>query len=207
MTLAQLRTLWRRYVHDVPAVAWDNTEANAILNVAYAIVQTYITTMDPEAHIFWDYIQSQAGVNWYPLPTSFAPIEVSIKPTSAATSYTMLEGPKDYQQVKSVVADSGPFWALRGQWIGVFPAPTETIAQGIELVHNPVMQLSGDTDIPRIKIPLHDLIAIEGALMALGETDGEATDWLKERKAERLAALPLWYNPRLTPERLQVEGA
>lgn len=192
MTRAQIRTLLRRHIQDVPAVSWTDVELDAIINLAYSLVQKEIRKIDPEAHLFWDYMNTVAGTSWYPLPATFSVSQVGIKGASTDLVHTRLD-PKRYQDIVVLTAASHQYYALRGQWIGIFPAPTVSVTNGLELVSNPIMALADDAEVPRIKDPLHLAIVYWARLIALGDTD-EKGDETRIRLNEMLGDLPFWYN-------------
>jgi len=189
MTRGQMRTLLRRQLQDVPEVQWPvDSELDALLNSAYTLVQKEIRKVSPTAHQFWDYINTVAGTSWYPLPQTFGIRRISLK--QADGTYTKLTL-KDYDTIKGL-SGSETYYAKEGQWIGIFPAPT-TMANGIELVHVPIMEMALDADVPRIKLPLHIGIVWWAKLLALGET-ADATSDTKSRLQELLGDIPVWYD-------------
>lgn len=204
MTRGELRDKLRREIQDVPGVQWDDAELNDRLNEAYFLVQKEIRKFFPEAHIFWDTMDIEAGTNWYPLPETFGIIQVGVKFSSSDTQYTNIK-PKRYRDIGPVThwsggvqvtgssGTSGTYYTQRGQWIGIFPTPTTTVVDGLELVHTPVMSMSDDTEYPRIKTPLHPAIVWWAKLLLLGETD-ENAESTRMRLGELINDLPLWYD-------------
>lgn len=190
MTRGQMRTLLRRQLQDVPDVQWpDDAELDELLNIAYAMVQKEIRKIYPTAHQFVDYMNTTAGTSWYPLPATFGVKRVSLKDTNG--SYVKLSY-KSYDDIKDQTGRER-YYAKEGQWIGIFPAPEASVANAIELVHVPIMAMAADTDIPRIKLPLHIAIVWWAKLLALGETtdtSGETAVRLKEL----LGDLGAWYD-------------
>lgn len=192
MNWGDIRTVLRRQVKDTAGVQWGDSEMTAIMNVAYAFVQKEITKVDPEAHIFWDYMDSSVNVSWYPMPSTFGIESVSLMRTTG-TAFKKLKY-KDWDLIKDL-EDSGsdPFWTIRGQFIGIFPPPSEAVTNGIQVIHNPIMSVGDDADFPRVKIPLHYAIILWSKLILLGDTF-EAAPEVRTRLSEIFNDLPLWYN-------------
>lgn len=203
MTRQQMRVLLRRELQDVQEVQWpDNEELNSLLNNAYALVQKEIRKVSPNAHQFWDYINTVSGTSWYPLPATFGVRRVSLKNTTS-NKYEKLS-PKNYDDIKDL-SGREYYYAKEGQWIGVFPAPG-TIAAGIEVVHVPIMSMADDADVPRIKAPLHIGIVWWAKLLALGETTDAAGEAIT-RLRELIGDISNWYDLTTDgPEVMQIQG-
>jgi hypothetical protein len=204
MTRATIRTLLRRQGQDVPSQEWSNAELNDIINLAYAKVMKEIVKVDPEAHLFWDTMDSTASTAWYPLPTAtFGMVQVGIKSTASDTAFTKLKK-KKYNDIKGNTGTTQAY-CRRGTWIGIFPAPSTGVTDGIELIHSPIMSLGSDTEEPRIKIPAQEAILYAAKDLMLGETDESSQDTLR-RYAEIIGDLPLWYSLDSDGgDRLQIE--
>jgi hypothetical protein len=197
MTRGEMRALLRKQVQDVAEDQWQDSELDSILNLAYANVQKEIVKVDREAHLFWDYIDTVAGTSWYPLPQTFGISHVGVKLAASDTGYTVLGPPKRYRDVKDVETSSTTYYSIRGQWIGIFPAPGVGVTSGIELVHTPIMSigagLGNDGEVPRIKLPLHLAIVWWAKLICLGDTDEQAGE-ARARLAEMINDIPVWYS-------------
>jgi len=212
-----MRERLRRQVKE-PAVGvtWSDSELNVVLNNAYTLVQKEIRKVYPEAHIFWDYVNTVAGVSWYPLPATFGLIQVGLKQIASTSDgdYAILQ-PKRYRDVGNRVTFSGAvivpptslttqnYYTKRGQYIGIFPAPSTSAASnfavnppqlgGLQLLHSPIMSMSDDNDVPRIKEPLHYAIVYWAKILLSGETDTNMDD-TRARLNELLSDLALWYD-------------
>src|SRR6187551_803848 len=91
MTLATIRTLLRRRLNEQTADNWDDSTLDTLINLAYALVQKQVRKVDPEALIFWDYRNTQVGVNWYEKPSGTrGSVEVGLKGSSSDTDWTAL---------------------------------------------------------------------------------------------------------------------
>lgn len=209
MNRSALREILRRNINDpVSGGLFSDEELNDILNIAYANIQKEIRKINPEAHIFWDYINSIAGESWYPLPETFGIKRVGLKDTSASTNWSKLDKKvlDDIDPVARPVTTKdgvllpnnqvnilGQFYARVGQWIGIFNPPTASVTNGIQLLHSPIMSMAADSDYPRIKVPTHMGIVWWAKLLAKGETDETAPE-TKARLAELMGDLPTWYD-------------
>ena len=195
MTRGEIRTILRRNLRDVPQVQWpDDAELDVLIEQAYLLMQKEVVKTDREAHLVWDYMNASAGVAWYPLPPTFGVQQVSLKDT-ASGQYKILTR-KSYRALQdSAVGNSGRsrrYYARRGQWIFLSPAPETNITDGIELVHTGIRALSGDTDVPALKVPTHMALVYWSKILALSETE-EATGEATKRLSEILSDLPAWY--------------
>jgi hypothetical protein len=190
MNLLQLRTKTRRKVQDVASVQWTDAEINEAINQAYYDLQAEVHVVHPEAIVYWDTLNSVAGTNWYPMPPSFGIISVSLKADSSS-EYVKLE-PKLYEDIKDLDGTT-VYYTLRGDWIGIFPAPSVSVVNGIELMHKAINTLTVDADEPRIKLPLHNAIVLMAKVDLLGDTNEDsASD--KSRIKEIIGRLGQWYN-------------
>jgi len=205
MNRGQMRDKLRRRVQDEvgdSAGGWTDAELDAELNDAYAWVQKEIFKVLPEAHLFWDTMDLTAGTSWYPLPATFGVSEIGVR-SEAGGAYAQL-GRKMYADIKEIT--SGTYYAQRGQWIGIFPAPPASIVAGIQIVHTPIMAMSADTDLPRIKVPLHEAIVLKAKDAILGdlEQEGPAN---RMRLADMINDIPQWYEATTDmPDRFSPRG-
>jgi len=199
--------LFLRRVHDVSAVQWSPAEANEIINLAYSKVQKEIVKVKRDAHLYWDYINTVAGTSWYPLPATFGIRRVGFKAAATDPTYGKLE-PKNYEDIyEFTTGTTGTYYTRMGEWIGIFPPPSAAVVAGIELIHTPILALSDDAEVPRIKLPLHDAIALWAVLIAKGETDEEG-QLAKEELVNIINDLGQWYEADTdTPDKFQVTGA
>lgn len=217
MNRGTMRTLLRRELRDVAQVQWPtNADLDDILNYSYSVIQKEIRKHFKEAHLFWDYMNLVAGTSWYPLPQTFGISQVSAKGASTDTYYTPLKykryrdiGPRQIISGGSLVTQiigTQMNYTRRGQWIGLFPAPTVSITSGLEVMHSPIMSMGSDDEIARIKVPLHLAIVLHAKLVALGETDADETASTLQRLGEIVNDLGEWYDESSDAEEiLQVE--
>lgn len=195
MNRGEMRDRLRRELRDVAAVEWPtDAELDDILNTAYFLVQKEIIKVKSEAHLTWDHITTQAGVYWYPLPATFGVKRVGLKAAASDTAYAKLE-PKAYEDVESGYTGDAVY-VVMGEWIGIFPAPATAITNGIEILHSGIMSIgagpANDTEVPKVKTPLHQAIVWWAKLLALGETD-EEVEKTRNRLNEVLGDLGQWY--------------
>ena len=128
-----------------------------------------IRKVDPEAILNWEYINTIAGTIWYEKPSGTrGAVEVGLKSTSAATDWTALTR-KPYYVARDWTGSENVY-CHRANYIGIFPAPTASVTNGIQLLHSPTATLSADTDVPRVEETLQLAIVYWAALLAKGET-------------------------------------
>lgn len=207
MTRGTIRTVLRRNIKDPETGGeFSNAELNDIINLGYSLVQKEVRKFYPEAHLTWDYINTEVGENWYPLPPTFSVTHVGYKASATDTVWTVLGPPKAYRDLAGLVTTgSTTYYTRRGQWIGIFPAPTEAVTDGIEIVHNSIHSMSADGETPRVKVPLHLAILYWAKLIALGETDANAGE-TRQRLDEILGDIASWYDIHSdAPDRFAVE--
>jgi hypothetical protein len=199
-----MRTRLRRLINDVDGVEWSDAELNTELNDTYAWVQKEIYKVFPEAHLYWDNMDATSDTSWYPLPQTFGVSEFGYKAAATDTAFKRLDR-KTYENIKGL-SGTTPYYCQRGQWLGIFPAPSVTITNGLELVHTPIMQMSADTDTPRIKLPLHMGIVYKAVDQILGDTDQNSQE-NRQRLSDLVNDIPLWYETTSDdPDRLQPSG-
>lgn len=203
MTRGEIRTALRRQLRDKDGVEWTDTELDATINVAYALVQKEIRKIAPEAHLSWDTMNQVLGQSWYNLPETFSISMVQLRNTSSLEYYPIHK--KRYEDIGPVLHTSGAvqvvdpanvadsFYTIRGQFLGVFPTPTVTVVDGIRVLHCPIMQLGADNEVPKIKVPTHIAIVWWAKLITLGDTD-ENSGETRQRLQEVLGDLGSWYD-------------
>jgi hypothetical protein len=170
MTRATIRSLMRRRLNETVADNWDDDILNTFINIAYALILKEVRKVDPEAVLFWDYRDTVAGTNWYAKPSGTrGPVEVGLKKTAADTDWSPLIRRPYYQgRDYTNVDDTG--YCHRGQYIGIFPAPTASVTNGLQFIHAPTDTLSADTDVPKLEETLCYAIALRAVLIAKGES-------------------------------------
>jgi len=190
MNLVQMRTMLRRNVQDVASVQWSDAECNEALNMAYHMIQGEIQIVAPESLITWDYMNIVSGTNWYPLPPSFGIVAVSLR-ASTADPYVKLTH-KIYEDIVGLDTGYTQYYTIRGEWIGIFPAPTANVSLGIELMHVSIHSLADDNEVAKIKLPLHLAIVLQAQIILLGDTSEDTK--ISEGKYQKLmGSIPKWY--------------
>jgi hypothetical protein len=172
---------------EVSAVDWTDDNLNDLINTAYALIAKQIRKVDPEAIIHWEYRDTVAGTNWYEKPEGTrGPVFVGLKGTSAATSYAELRR-APYHIARDETNADETVYCHKGRYIGIFPAPTASVTDGLEFMHAPTPELSDDTDVPEIEETLQYGIVCWAAMLALGESpesDVKHADELRRILAE-----------------------
>lgn len=169
MTKASIRTLVRRLLNETVADNWADTDLDTYINLAYALVLKQVRKVDAEAVLFWDYRNTVVGVNFYEKPAATrGPIEVGLKSTAAATDWTPLTR-MPYHLARDWTG-SDTVYCHRGLYLGIFPAPTVAVVNGIQFIHAPTDTLAVDTDVPKLETTLHHAIVLWATLLAKGES-------------------------------------
>lgn len=170
MTRATIRELLRRRLNETVADNWSDDVLNSLINVAYVLVLKQVRKVDPEAILSWDTRATVAGTNWYQKPSGTrGPVEVGLKSSASDTDWAPLTR-KAYYIARQWSDTSAPVYCHRGTYIGIFPAPTVSLADGIQFIHSPTDSLAVDTDIPKLEESLHYAVVLWTALLAKGES-------------------------------------
>lgn len=170
MTRGTIRTLLRRRLNEQTADNWDDNTLNTFIDLAYALVLKQVRKVDPEAVLFWDYRDTVAGVNWYEKPAGTrGPVEVGLKKTSSDTDWGPLTR-KPYYVARDAANGSDTVYCHRGTYIGIFPAPTVAVTNGLQFLHAPTDTLAADTDVPKVEQTLHYAVVLWATIIAKGES-------------------------------------
>jgi hypothetical protein len=182
-----MRTYLRRRLNEQTEDDWDNDILNEFLNIAVASIHKQIRKVDPEHLLYWEYRDTVAGTSWYEKPEGTRGVVfVGLKGTAAATTYTRLER-RSHHVAREITGDEEAVYCHRGEYIGIFPAPTTAVTNGIELIHAPTPELSADTDVPKLEVTLQYAAVCWAALIAKGESpeaDNKDADELRRMLAE-----------------------
>jgi len=189
-----MRTLLRRRLLEPTEDQWDDSTLNSLLNVALTLVRKQVRKVDPEFDIRWEYRDTVAGTNWYEKPAGTrGSIEIGVKASASDSDYTALKRQAYHiARVQVAITDSTMVYCHRGAYIGLFPAPTTSVADGIQFLHAPTETLSDDTDIPRLEESLQYATVCWAALLAKGESPEDDSKDAKEL-ARLLGDIPADY--------------
>jgi len=175
-----MRTLLRRRLLEPVADQWDDTTLNSLLNLGVALVRKQVRKVDYEFDIRWEYRDTLAGVNFYEKPSGTRGVtSIGVKKLSSDTVWTQLTR-KPYHLARDYSSEGEMVYCHRGAYIGLFPAPTAAITQGIEFLHAPTETLATDTDIPRLEESLQYAVVCWAALLAKGESPEDDSKDAKE---------------------------
>lgn len=170
MNRGNIRTFLRRRLNEQVADNWDDDTLNTLIDVAYALVLKQVRKVDAEAVLYWDYRDTVAGTVWYEKPSGTrGPVEVGLKKLSTDTDWLPLKR-KPYWVARDWTNSSEVVYCHRGLYIGIFPAITTSVTQGIQFIHAPTATLDSDSDVPKLEASLHYAIALWASLLAKGES-------------------------------------
>lgn len=179
MTRGTIRTLVRRLLNEEVADNWTDDILNTLIDTAYALVLKQVRKVDPEAILFWDYRATVAGANWYEKPAGTrGPVEVGLKSSASDTDWAPLNR-KPYYLARDWTG-SDTVYCHRGQYVGIFPAPTVAISDGLQFIHAPTDSFAADTDVPKLETTLHYAIVLWAAMLAKGESPEDDSKNAKE---------------------------
>lgn len=171
MNRGVMRTLLRRRLLEPTADQWDNSTLNDLLNVALGLVRKQVRKVDPEFDIRWEYRDTVAGTSFYEKPAGTrGSIEVGLKGAASDADWTALKRAA-YHIARTQGSDGGEtVYCHRGAYIGIFPAPSAAVVDGIQFLHAPSETLAADTDVPRLEESLQYGVVVWAALLAKGES-------------------------------------
>jgi len=187
-----MRTLLRRRLLEPTADQWDDSTLNSLLNLGIALVRKQIRKVDPEFDIRWEYRDTVAGTSWYEKPSGTrGSVEIGLKGAASDSDWTALRRTA-YHIARSIETGSDTVYCHRGAYIGIFPAPTASVTDGIQFLHAPTETLADDTDVPRIEESLQYAVVCWAALLAKGEAPEDDSKDAKEL-ARLLGDIPADY--------------
>jgi hypothetical protein len=174
---------------------WADSDLNELLNQAAYWAQKKVLRVNPLAFLAWYRTAIQLGESFYRRPLgSWWEFEVAAKLTSSATVWTKLER-KPYKAVRDLESSSDPCWSKMGTFIALFPAPSEAIASGLQVIHTPLLSMSDDDSVLDLHPSLHLLVVAKANDLALAEVaETPARKDVREELAELLADIPLIYS-------------
>ena len=183
-----MRTYLRRRLNEQTAEDWDNAVLNEFLNITYALITKQIRKVDPEYLLYWEYRDTVSGTSWYEKPEGTRGISfVGFMGTAVSPAvYDRLER-RSYHIARELTTGEDTVYVHRGEYLGIFPAPENTVVNGIELILAPTPELSADTDVPKLETSLQYAMVCWAALIAKGESpesDNKDADELRRMLAE-----------------------
>lgn len=187
-----MRVLLRRRLLEPNPDQWDDATLNSLLNTSLVLVRKQIRKVDPEFDIRWEYRATVAGTSWYEKPAGTrGTIEVGLKGAASDADWTPLRRAA-YHLARTNTDGSATVYCHRGAYIGIFPAPSASLADGIQFLHAPTETLSDDNDVPRIEESLQYAAVCWAALLAKGESPEDDSKDAKEL-ARLLGDIPADY--------------
>ena len=170
----------RRRLNEESADNWDDSTLNTLIDLAYALVLKQVRKVDPEALLFWDTRNTVSGTNWYAKPSGTrGPVEVGVKKTTADTAFEPLRR-RPYHVARDITSEDEMVYCHVGEYIGLFPAPSISVTNGLQMIHAPTDTLAVDADVPKLENTLHYAIVLWAELLAKGESPEDDSKAAKE---------------------------
>lgn len=192
MNRGAMRTLLRRRLLEPTEDQWSDSTLNDLLNLALSMVRKQVRKVDYEFDVRWEYRDTVAGTNWYEKPSGTrGPMEVGLKSASSDTDWTALKR-RAYHIAREYTSASETVYCHRGAYIGLFPAPSASVTDGIQFIHAPTETLAADTDVPRLEESLQYAVVCWASLLAKGESPEDDSKDAKEL-ARLLGDIPADY--------------
>ena len=186
MTRAQLVARVQKLIHEpVGGAQFTTAEIIAAINIGYQTLEAKILKCDPQAFMMVDRTGLVALQQYYPTPPGMLyPLELAVLAGAVYIPLTF----KAFHMLRESEAASSTieletegYYSMVGRYFYLWPAPTATLAAGLQLTHVPALTLSDDTSVPQVQLTWHPAIALNAALYLLGETTDEATPIMAER--------------------------
>jgi len=192
MTRSDVRGLLRRRLNS-PAgdPNWSDSTLNTLLGLGQAFIWKKVRAVNREASLFWDIRDLTANQNWYEKPAgTTGVVEVAIKTAASDTLYTPLDR-QPYQVASDPLQTTNgspyPGYCHRGNFIGLFPAPTVTITGGLRMLIAGTPAAGADTDdYAPLELSLQYGIVLYASVLAKGE--GPEDDGKDQRELAALIA-------------------
>jgi len=189
---SNMRTLLRRRLLEPVEDQWSDSTLNDLLNLALALVRKQVRKVDYEFDVRWEYRDTVAGTSWYEKPSGTrGSIEIGVKKAASDTDWAALTR-KAYHLARTYTSEAEMVYCHRGVYIGLFPAPSVSVADGIQFLHAPSESLAADTDVPRLEESLQYAVVCWAALLAKGESPEDDSKDAKEL-ARLLGDIPADY--------------
>lgn len=212
MTRATIRTFLRRRLQEETADDWSDDDLNALINLAYALVAKQVRKVDATFLLHWEKRDTVAGTNWYERPEgSRGLVDIGLLRSSTSTDIDYLRRASG-EVARKNTNDSERVYTIMGDFIGIFPAPTESVTNGLLIIHVPTPTLAEDTDVPKVEATLHYAIVCWATLLAKGESPEDDSKDAREL-ARILADIPDDYGqndysqpPLLSPDVSDARG-
>jgi len=189
---SNMRTLLRRRLLEPVEDQWSDSTLNDLLNLALALVRKQVRKVDYEFDVRWEYRDTVAGTSWYEKPSGTrGSIEIGVKKAASDTDWAALRR-APYHIARTYTSEAEMVYCHRGVYIGLFPAPSVSVADGIQFLHAPSESLAADTDVPRLEESLQYAVVCWAALLAKGESPEDDSKDAKEL-ARLLGDIPADY--------------
>jgi len=189
---SNMRTLLRRRLLEPQEDQWSDSTLNDLLNLALALVRKQVRKVDYEFDVRWEYRDTVVGTSWYEKPSGTrGSIEIGVKKATSDTDWAALRR-APYHIARTYTSEAEMVYCHRGVYIGLFPAPSVSVSDGIQFLHAPSETLAADTDVPRLEESLQYAVVCWAALLAKGESPEDDSKDAKEL-ARLLGDIPADY--------------
>jgi hypothetical protein len=187
---------------ELPPPIYPGTTRLEYLNHAYAIAQQRIMEVAPEEFIWTATADVVSGQSNYQRPVfeNVRRYEL-LCGTGASAVYREIPLITPEQAVQRVddpwtLTDGTQRWTVAysvdGPEIRLWPTPTLNITAGLRTVFHDVITMAGATDVPRMPVALHPLLAFGAAIQALEETKDAAEEIVDRYRARWASAFGPW---------------
>ncbi len=192
MNRSTMRTLLRRRLNESTADNWQDADLNELLNAGLHLVQKEVLKVDPLAFIHWSKDDIVSGQSYYPKPQGFwHEIEIAQLDADHPQGYKPMKK-QDYNVARELAAGSTEVYCHVGRYFAIFPAPSTSVVDGLQIQWTPTLSMAVDTDVPDLHFALHMAVVLMAQKYALGET-GDDQRRVKEELVELLSDIPGYY--------------
>ena len=198
MNRGSMRTMLRRRLQEVTADQWADADLNEILDLALSEVQGHVLAVDVEGFLSRSQSNIVAGQTLYPKPDDLR-YEVALKSLDTSSGLykriqrRSLRDIQDRLESGTSLSDTGGYeYAHFGAFFLLAPAPSASLAVGLEIDYVPNLSMALDSDAPALPTQLHYAVVLRAHSMALGETGEEIGQPLAEYQ-KLIQEIPSWY--------------
>jgi hypothetical protein len=186
-----MRGLLQRFLNDTGEDIWTEDQLNSLLNLGTIDIQDFIEATEPDAFVYVDRRDIDAGERYYQKPAGMtSERELSLLGSDGEYSKLTLSS---YEVIRRGNAPD-PSYAHFGKYFYLSWVPPALIANGLEVVYHPTLAMADDSDVPDIHMRLHYAIVLAAGIKGLRETpDSELTKSFKEDLAIEVKKIPTLY--------------
>lgn len=207
-----IRSTMRTWLERRTDGAWTDSQMNDVLNQACLTVAQFVTSADPDYLIRIRRQNLEASVAYYPRPVDGRHVDSVWLKDSASASYKPLRKVTrlfilNRYRYSGVSNGGETVWARFGRYIQIDPAPSASLADGLQIVEafNPTMSEDGSE--PPLPLDLHQAVMNRAHRLLLPETADflQLADALDKEYASMLSDWKTGYFETAEPATIDID--